>query len=194
MKGLISTAALPYVDVLAGLVQTETLKKQASKDSLVEKSFPIYCPTKELCEPNKILPLIPDKKKKSLIYFENNGGVTFNDKSFGYYNYTAAIRMVVWLNPKQLGSADCSISLPISQKLISILTPKIFNSSPLTKIKIRLSKITTKDVAIFSKYKYNRQNDLLEFPYDYFAVDFFVDFSVHQNCVDDFTVDLPDQC
>lgn len=194
LKGIVSTAALPYVQHLGGMARIETVKKQASRDTLVEKSFPIYCGLNETCHPNNTMNLVPDRKKKSLFYFESNGPVAVNDHAYGFTNMTAPIRLVVWLNPKELGSPDCSITKPIIYELINLFDKPYFNSGAIAKIKIRFRQELYRDVSIFTKYKYNRQSDLLEYPYDFFALDFMVDFSIHKNCLAQFTPATPIKC
>lgn len=195
IKQRIEDANLTYVETLAGLTRIEHVEKQTSKNSLIQKVYPIYCDLNDGCNTSKVMPLIPDKKKKSLFYFEDLRGVSVNNTDRGFVNYTAYIRLIGWLNPKLLGSEDCSITAPITGGLISVILGKTFNSGYLVKIKTRILNIPPKDSSLFSKYKYNRHFiELLDKPYDYFAIDIAVDFSVHHNCIDKFTPGIPDLC
>ena len=196
IKGKIAAQGLPYIETLAGLVQVETVYKKKDNKNLIEKRYPIYCPITDPCPPGKTIPLVPDLKKKSIFYFQNNGNVTFNSRDRGYTNFTADLWLVGWLNPKALGSPDCSITAPIIAQLLNILDLPAFNDvgGVYTKIKIRPNRLLTKEPVIFAKYKYTKFHSLLEYPYDYFAVQLFVDFSIHENCINDFIVNNPIDC
>lgn len=188
LKTCIEDESLSYVETIAGLVQVETVQKKASKTDLIQKKFPIYCPIKQECDPNKIDPLIPDCNRKSLFYFENNGNTILNDRDKRFFNYTSSIRLVGWLNPRKMGSNDCDISCLISAEIMNILEKSTFNSGEILKIKIRPSALLVKDSKIFSKYLYGKKfYNLIEYPYDYFAIDLFVDFSINKDCISKFT-------
>jgi hypothetical protein len=195
LKQRIEDSNLSYIETLAGLTRIEHVEKKKSKDSLIQKSYPIYCDVKNECDQSKILPLVPGRKKKSLFYFEDLRGVTVNDTDSGFVNYTGYVRLIAWLNPKLLGSEDCSITAPITNELINILLGKTFNSGDFAKIKTRILSIPSKGPHLFSKYKYNRNFiELLDKPYDYFALDIAVDFSIHKNCINKYIVNTPITC
>lgn len=194
IKTCIADASLSYVDVLAGLVQTETVKKPVDKIKLVAKTYPVYCPLKGDCSPNNIVSLVPNPEYKSLFYFENNGGVTPINNTYGYCNYTAKLMLVGWLNPKKLGSSECVITDGIIAEIIKVLRKPRFNSGMVSKIKINPTRLLTKERRIFDKYKYRNAHHLLEFPYDYFAIEMDVDFSIHRECIDKFIASTPLPC
>lgn len=191
LKDVIDAESLAYIETLAGVVNKETTQKILDKDSVIEKSFAYYCPQKTDCEPNPTEALIPDVERASLFYFENIGPANVNDRSRGYTNFTAPIRLVAWLNPKKLGSPDCSITTGIIGEILKVLDKPTFNANNISKIKIRPDKLKTGQDSrnAFNKYKYGSKfYNLLEFPFDHFCIDFFVDFSIHENCINLFTV------
>lgn len=197
LKNCIGDENLPYIETLAGLVQQESVQKLKSKNELVKKSFPIYCPIKGACSPNNVEPLIPNKNRKSLFYVQDNGGVFFSGKGPGYSTFTADLWLVGWLNPKKLGSDECSISAPIIAQLLKIINKKTFNgpNGIYSRIKFRPSRILTKEPIIFSKWGYSDKfYHNIEWPYDYFAIQIFVDFAVGDSCIENFIVNPEIKC
>lgn len=197
LKGFIEVENLPYVDCLAGVVQTETVRKKKGKTEVVEKSFPIYCPKTEPCEPNNIKPLIPDKDLKSLFYFERNGDILFSGRDQNRSLFVADLLLTGWLNPRALGFNDCSITAPIIAELLRIMDKGHFNdpNGVYSKMVIKPISLKTKEPSIFQKYKYgDKFHHLLEFPYDYFQIRLQVDFQLHDNCMPDFVPQDPIVC
>ncbi len=197
LKSIIEAENLPYVETLAGVVQTETAEKRGKKfGDFVTKSFPVYCPQKEPCEPNKIEALVPDSSRKSLFYMEQNGEILFRGRDKGYNKFTADLFLVGWLNPKKLGSNDCSITAPIIAQIVKILNKGHFNAlNQYSKIFIQPISIATKEKKIFDKYKYSKLfYHLLEYPYDYFRIRIQVDFQIHDNCIENYIPQDPIVC
>ena len=195
LKGQIESKSLSYIDVLAGLTDVDHVNKQVSSNSLIQKIYPTYCGLTDGCDGKQLLPLIPDKKLKSLFYFEDLRGITVVNTDRGFVNYTGYVRLIAWLNPKLLGSNDCSITAPIMTEIISILQSKTFNSGDFAKIRTRILNIPTKSETLFSKYKYSPNFiDILDKPYDYFALDIAIDFSIHTSCITKFTANTPIEC
>lgn len=195
IKERIENANLQYIETLAGLTRIDHVEKKVSKDALIQKSFPIYCDLNDGCNTSKALPLIPDRKKKSLFYFEDARGINVGGTDRGFVNYTAFVRLIGWINPKLLGSEDCSITAPIINELIFVMMGNSFNSGDFAKIKTRILNVPPKEPGLFSKYKYNRNFvELLDKPYDYFAIDIAIDFSIHRNCINKYTPTEPVLC
>ena len=195
LKTRIEGENLTYIDKLAGLVTVRHVDKPTSTTSSIQRSYPIYCGLNDQCETSKQMPLIPDHKIKSLFYFEDLRGITVNDINGGFINYTATVRLVGWVNPKKLGSTDCNITAPIQTDLINILMSKTVNSGIYQKIKVRGISIPTKNESIFLNYKYSDKFvTLLDKPYDYFAIDMSIEFSMHKNCASSFIPNTPIEC
>lgn len=198
LKDFIQAENLPYVEVLAGVVQEETATKLGKqKGSFIQKMFPVYCPVTEPCDPNNIRPLVPDRKLKSLFYFERNGAVLFRGRERGYNNFTADLFLTVWMNPKELGIDECTVSAKVIPEILRILDKGHFNdpNGIYSKMLIRPISIRTKEKVIFSKWRYsNKFYNLLEFPYDYFQLRFQIDFSLHDNCAEQLQVQSPVVC
>jgi len=198
LKGFIEAENLPYVEILAGVVQEETATKLGkNQGTFIQKVFPIYCPLTEQCDPGNIMPLIPDRKLKSLLYFEKNGSILFRGRDRGYNQFTADIYLTAWLNPKELGVDECSVSAKVVAEILRIMDKGFFNgpNGVYSKMIIRPIAINQKDKIIFSKWKYSDKfYNLLEYPYDYFQLRFQVDFSIHDNCAEQLQVNNPIVC
>lgn len=195
IKDRIDVENLNYVDKLAGLVTLEHVKKQSSKTTTVDKSYPVYCSLNNDCDTSKILPLIPDRKLKSLFYFEDLRGINVLGTEKGFINYSASVRLIGWINPKLLGSTDCDIKSMIMTEIIHLMIGNTFNSGVYTKIKTNILSIPPKSENLFSNYKYSDKFvELLDKPYDYFAIDLSIEFSIHKNCLISFNSTPPIVC
>lgn len=190
---------LPFVDRIAGIVQTAVDKTQDSDNKFVIKRFPVSCDvTNKDCEDNtnRLSDLIPNDTKKSIFYFEDIGGVSFVNQIGANMNFVASVRLVAWLNIKKLGKTDCSItSLIVANVIREYNKQKTFNENPFTRIKIKVEKQVIKDANIFAKYTYNQHNtQYLTYPFDYFALDLKVEFSINEKCMNDFNLGIEDEC
>lgn len=191
LKDCVANESLTYIETLAGLVQTETKEVHAKKLELVQRAYPIYCPVGKPCPPNKILPLVPSNDKRSLFYFERNGDVLFMGRDRGFSYFQAEVWLVGWLNPKKLGYDDCSISAPIIAQLLQIFDKGYFNdpAGVYSKMTIKPLTIKTKEPSIFQAYKYNKKfYQILEYPYDYFAIRLQINWALGDACLDDLVI------
>ena len=189
-----------FADRVAGIVQTISIQEK-SKDykTTIIKKYPAACDVVgENCgeSGSKYKDLIPNSSKRSVMYFEDVGGIQFLRKERNDLVFEAKIRLIVWLNQQQLGKNECSVSAPIMAHLIAKLsTTSPFNFAPYTKMSIHIANIAQKNPAIFSKYTYDEaEMQFLMYPFDYFAIDLLVNYSINANCLDDFVIGVPDEC
>jgi len=189
-----------FAERVAGIVQTLSMQSK-SKDNktTITKKYPISCAVVgEDCGEDKSTykDLIPDSSKRSVMYFEDIGGIQFLRRERNDLVFEAKIRLVVWLNQQKLGKNECSVSAPIMAHLIAKLqTTSPFNNPPYTKMSIHVAAIAQKNPAIFGKYTYDEAvMQFLMYPFDYFAIDLLVDYSINANCLEDFVVGVPDEC
>jgi len=192
LKGKI--AGFSYVDRLAGVVQTAVDKS----DKGIINKFPVACDVNGVScdEGGRIKDLIPNDAKKSVIYFEDLGGSLFQTKSGNDLKFTSRIRLVGWLNLKKLGKDDCSVTAKVVAHLITRMeSTKEINYPPFTRLKIKVLNQVPKSAAIFSKYTYAQTRaQFLIYPFDYFAIDFLVTYSINKNCVPEFDAGVEDEC
>lgn len=181
-------SSLPFVDQIAGLVRIAT-KSDNDGDRQYIKSFPVSCETSQAnCSTGKYQDLIPNSKYKSVIYFED-GGINLISRNAATFNYESKLTLVCWLNQKKLGKTNCSVSaLAVGAILKALDVSKYFNSTPYTRIQIEVDSEIIKNKDIFSKYTYDEKvTEYLLYPFDYFALNLSVKFTIPETCLSDWT-------
>lgn len=180
---------LPWADKVGGLVQTvNVLDKSGEKG--VEKSYPVSCDvTSDACVKGIYQALTPDSKKKSIMYFEDRGGVTFKRQEGDRLHYTAQLRLIGWLNLKQLEcdtcgtEGGCGVSGDYVLDVIQLFPYRPIDVGGFYGVMIHPPVQVERSVSIFSRYTYNETaTQYLMYPYDYFALDFDVDFMINTRC------------
>jgi hypothetical protein len=184
-----------YVNKIAGVVQTAVDK---GTDGKVDR-FPVACNVIGAdCEEvgGRLLDLIPDDTKKSIFYFEDLGGAVFQEKKGDDLEFISRIRLVGWLNLKKLGQTDCGITAKVVAHLITRMeSTNQINYTPFTRLTIKVQNQVSKQPTIFSKYTYAQTKaQFLIFPFDYFAIDLIVKYSINKNCVPEFDAGIEDPC
>lgn len=120
--------------------------------------------------------LVPDKSKKSIIYFEDWGSSIDTGRGVpaGAKAYNSKIRLVCWMN-KDKFQADKYAELTayaidmITQCLVS---GRAINEAGLTRLFIEVTGVPIQDAGIFSRYNYAEEvTQYLRPPFEYFAID-----------------------
>lgn len=175
---LIANNRLSFIDVYSGLVQTVTTKIPGENDVMITKRMPVSYNVigDNSCTKSPEKALIPNSKKKGIIYFEDAAGITaIRDLSGGRKLYRASLIMVVWLNRRKISADDYS---NIASAAYSTIEQKL--RVPRTgenEIKnISLTRFR-QGPEIFAKYTYDEtETQFLRPPFEYFAVDVTVNF------------------
>ena len=184
LKGYIET--LSWADKVAGLVQTANIRVKDG-ESFMDKSYPISCDIDaDSCVKGSYQDLAPESKKKSVMYFEDRGGVTFDRQEGTRLFYRANLRLIGWLNLKLINEVDCDddvrscgVSGDYVLEVIKVLPYKPFDAGGFYSIAINPPSQVERSVDIFSRYTYNETaTQYLMWPYDYFALDLDIDFIV----------------
>lgn len=191
-------STLPFIDRLAGLVRPVTFKDEVKAGTFARKVFPVACgvSAKDCVTDGKYQDLVPDSAKKSVIYFEENGGAKVIAKEKNNLKYQATIRLVGWLNLPKLGVDNCSWSAVAVLGIISKLPDQYFNLNNLyTRCLITGISEAEKLPSIFSKYTYDEtMTQYLLFPFDYFALDITIEFVVPRSCIEEIILASPINC
>jgi hypothetical protein len=189
---------LPWLDKYAGMTRTVVQTQVGDGTKPVKKYFPVACNVtdSECVKQGTLKDLVPDTKYKSILYFEDNGTQVLGSDA-RFINLRSTLRLVSWLNGKKLGYDGCSISsiavISILKEFALLFNP--FNNGNFVNIKINAISEEVKSPNIFSKYSYDESTtQYLMHPFDYFALNIQVNFSVPFNCVDDFELLTPDPC
>lgn len=184
---------LAFVDRLAGLVKTlsgTTDGESGNKRFMI----PIACDVSEAdCANDRYQDLVPDSSKRSVIYFEDMGGVQGLPDEGGMMRFRANLKLVGWLNLSRMGLTDCNYSATAALAIIKALkqTSKYSNEGNFLHFNITSISEQEKSSAIFGKYTYQENIvQYLLYPYDYFALNISVEFSVNPNCIEN--PEIPD--
>lgn len=187
-----------WSDVSAGLVKdfdkVMAIPVRDGKKFSVRMKVPVSCDyTSEDCEKGKYKNLVPATVKRCITYFEDLGAQP-TGRQGDIFKFTAGLRLVCWFNMNRFAvGGACSFSNRLIVEILSKLPLSPFNASGLTKIEIGQARIVPKTSAIFSRYTYDEPiMQYLLFPYDYFAIDFKIDYEVDYNCFDPISTDEAD--
>jgi hypothetical protein len=192
---------LPFIDQLAGLVQTVEIEifadqadNQTAKVVVARKRFPVSYDVirgdtnVRGLEKN----LAPDSSKKSITYFEDYGSQLIGH-SAGYSDYESKLRVVCWLNRKRLvGETYSEITAVCVNSLVSKLCAKPFNYGLFSRVIVKVLAIPAQDKGIFGRYTYDEVvNQYLRPPYEFFAMDLSVKYRIADSCINeiDFTIE-----
>lgn len=190
---------LPWVDKYAGMTRTVVQTQVGDGTKPVKKYFPVACNVtdSDCVKQGTLRDLVPDINYKSVMYFEDNGTRVLGSEG-PFINMQSNIRLVAWLNGKMLGYNGCTIS---SIAVISILKNlyeqqgRPFNSGNFLKIQMNAVSQEVKTANIFSKYSYDESiTQYLMHPFDYFALNLQINFSISHNCIDEFELLTEDPC
>lgn len=182
---------LPFIDVLAGMVQTVTRDNMQEDDGIgkTTKRFPVSYDTNLLEEclgrPEKML--IPDSSRKSIIYFEDYGIVN-TDKKHGLYGYNSSVRLICWMNRALLVG---DVYAEISGRCMAMIIERLAGHNPennglFTELRVDVARIPPQDAALFGRYTYNEQDrQYLRPPYEFFGIDFSCRYYVNSKCLNE---------
>lgn len=183
LKGYIET--LPFAGKVGGLVKAITYSTQTDK-GVIKKIIPVDCGvTHANCLKGKYTDLMPDSKYKSVMYFEDEG-IRPVDNSTRDFSFESSLKLVCWLNLQKTGKIGCSNTALAIVTILNTLPTRSFNNGIYTRIQISIDGEEPKSPQIFSKYTYDEEkNQYLMYPYDYFALNISVKFSVSKSCITD---------
>lgn len=184
LKGYVDDVG--FADKVTGLVKVASVSDKNEAGQSIIRKYPISCDVSNTdCEKGKYLDLVPSKKYKSIMYFEDGGTSLVEDKG-RFLSYSARLKLVGWLNANKLGSTLCSISGVAVAALIKKLPRSFFHSGIYRNMRIVSLNQDIKGVAIFSKYTYKEEVvQYLMYPYDYFALNITVEFDIPVDCLED---------
>lgn len=186
---------LSFIDKIGGLVKPIVKVQDIGDGKVVKKVIPVDCGvTHTDCIRGKYTDLMPNSNYKSVTYFEDGGVQKINDGR-GDFSFQSNLKLVCWLNLKKLGKTDCSQSALAIASILNVIPNKFVNSSPYTRIQITCIGEDAKNPAIFGKYTYDEEKiQFLMFPYDYFALNFQVKFTIPRHCITGLTPSTETEC
>lgn len=171
---------LIWADLVAGIAKTVVRNINATDNKIISKKFPVYENDKTTCSGNDYTDLVPDSNRKSIIYFTDQGTSAIGC-SYGFVNYETTMRCVAWVNLKKINKTYKTADILMAD-IMSRLPKKVVVNG-IAKINITLKAPVQKSVSIFSEYSYSEeQNQYLMYPFDYFAFDFLIQWSLPMGC------------
>ena len=183
---------LNWSDQVVGIVMPVKIKVGDKDGTTTDKTVPgSYNKNPTTCNPGEIITFTPDTKKKSVVYQEAVSESIQNEWD-GFLEITAEIRIVAWLNLKRINK-NIKDSILIQKNLIQNIPEQITGISGLQKCDLHFQGIT-RSPEIFSAYTYDEaENQFLIYPFDYFALNYQVDYRTHKSCYEAITIN-PDSC
>lgn len=161
---------LGFADTLAGLVKT--IETTDEKGKAIKFPASVDANTTPKSRDWQYADLVPNSKKKSIIYFEDSGLETTGKTKSGIA-FEGNLRLVCWINKTMV-----SEQFPLFE-ILKALPDQPFNASPITGIKVSAGKILGAEDRIFSRYTYEESlTQYMMFPFTAFAVDLKIKFNV----------------
>jgi hypothetical protein len=189
LKNAIS--GLNFVDKITGLVQVGYLtqaefKKKTGKEFAYGELEVIKFPMSQGligCEnkPYSYDDYLPTKNKKSIIFFEDQGCQVLKQNR-KQTDYQSSLRLVCWFN-KKLIDPDIQRN-DLIQNLLLLLVDEHPNTSDINRVYVEFKGQEIHSEDIFSKYDLDEaMYQVMMWPYDCFALNFEVLFTINQSCV-----------
>ena len=184
-------AALPYAEKTAGLVKIavrriEGESEDGTKYLLQEQRFPIAANVNgaECWRSGTYKDLAPNTSLKSVTYFEQVSPETITPETKPFTGTSVKLRLVGWFNLKKLGVTG-ELPPQIKYEIMSLLQ----NSVTVTigarteNVRLNVNQVIT-DPSVFAKYSYEKAiiENMLLYPYSYFAIDFTATWLLQPNC------------
>ena len=168
--------SLEWIETISGLVRAYNTTERVvieNRPMIIRKSLPVSCDiSHETCHNRYNFDLMPDAKKRSIIYFED-GGVQFQGSDGRHRHWQSSLTLVCWVNMEKFEFSGCSISPLLIGSIMENIDTKLFNLPDDGIVGVQLNVIgeSPKSAAIFSKWSYREEQDqYLLYPYDYFAL------------------------
>lgn len=195
--------AVTWVERYGGLAYPITVQEVTGDTETVNKTFPFSDYVSDLgdCElSERYHYLTPDDSKKSIVYFEQTGDMTFSNLAKGGARLRGVLRgqqnfrLVCWVNLNKIGSEITSDGSILAAELwaaidgvkVDKLHPDL--NLPVTNLKWYVTSQVAKSMAIFSPYSYQDRGSFLMYPFEFFAFNVQAEFYVKKGCITPYPV------
>ena len=165
---------LAFLDLVGGVARPQKIRVGD-----VEKTLPA---TPDADNPNGYLWLTPDSSKSGIVYFELLGNQNKEPMAAGRgFSFEALVRCVVWLNTKRLSPTGAIPQAMAS--IVSVLQGRYEDTLPVVGLVVFPEKEAIRGPELFGKYTYDEtETQFLMLPFEYFAFDFSMCFSLLSQC------------
>lgn len=191
-------SSLNFVEIAAGLAKPHTVRvnntdADADEPSMIDKIIPMaYNDLGLTCEEGDLYALVPNTKKKSIVWWEDNG-IEMNEEQTYYYQCTASLMCVCWFNLPLINQYLTEPSVLIAN-IIAALPSRLTNVDYLSQIRVAFTGEVVSGAEVLSRYNFDEaENQFSTFPYAVAGINVSVDFAFGKNCVDCLSI-LPSTC
>jgi hypothetical protein len=172
-------------DLICGIVKPIKRKIRKGNDT-VEKTEPGYLDitAKTNCNVSDYISCVPNSAKRSILYYEleSNNIEQLNSHTF---RVTSQVKLIFWFNYKKINT-DIQTIDSIQLALIKAI-PDRLTINNIQHISIQLTG-SEKAERLFSDYDYDEtEKQFLMYPYDYFALNYTIEYSINKACIEDIT-------
>ena len=183
-------SGLNFVEIAAGLakpkiVRVNNTSADAEEPAMIDKVIPMaYNDLGIACEEGDLYSLVPNTKKKSIVWWEDNGIELVEEQTY-YYQARASLICVGWWNLPLINDTLSDASLLVAN-IIAAMPKRLSNIDYLSQIRVSWSGNPVSGAEVLSKYTFDEaENQFATFPFAVSAIEFIVDFAFGKNCVDD---------
>lgn len=182
----------PFADLVTGLAMTVTTRDNVNPDlnTIVTKKFPVAISIaydeRQCLGPEALL--IPDSKRKSIIYFEDFGTSVLG-RIHGQTSYSSNLRLVCWMNTAKMAPDHYT---EMTARIMAMLIDNLVGKNPenthiFTRLTIKTNKLPPMDAGIFGRYTYDETiRQYLRPPFQFFAIDLVCNYQVPAKCMADY--------
>lgn len=188
-------SSLSWVDKYAGVTyraeKRDVVDLDGQQVSVVTAAYPVSCDVdgRACWEAGRYADLTPNSAKKSVLYWEAPDGMRLAKREGRLWQFEGMARLVVWLNLKKLGIADCSAPPTYMLSAIKAATMALQNAPDggLAGANISVDFVShiPRRLDLFAQYTYADYQHLLMYPNDFFALDFKVTAFLDIACIPD---------
>lgn len=182
-------SGLNFVEIAAGLAKPVPVRNNATPtDSeepvMVDKIIPMaYNDLGLVCEEGDLYLLVPNTKKMSIVWWEDNGIELIEEQTY-YYQVRANLTCVAWWNLRLINQSYTDASWLVAN-LIASIPARLDNIDYLSQIRVQWTGEEVAGAEVLSKYTLDEpENQFSTFPYAVTGLGFAVDFAFGKNCVD----------
>lgn len=200
MNGALSDAIgafitpLPWVDVYGGMSRTVATAIPTDDNKVYFKRYPVSCNTSlDDCKKGRYKDLVPDSKKRAILYWEDYGNI-MQKREGDNFTFVARLKLIGWVNLEKFKNVvGCTLTHLLVASIIKEIPTNFQNFGIFQSTKIRYKGEDPKTAQIFAKYTYSEEvNQYLLYPFDYFAMNFEIEFTINQACDTDVEIVLED--
>lgn len=189
------TAALPFITRITGLIKAKEILNGKKRVVL-----PVgVAETADGCKGGKIIEFVPNKDEALIIYFQ---ALTTQAREVcvgRYIDYTTTFRLVGWANLNRLEDAATNEKLLdtclIEAKIAAALPQNLGQIGPyFSAVQLLPAAPEAKSPAIFRGFNFGDNTNIFNYPYDYFALRFNLNYRFLVNCVGDINAVALNDC